>query len=62
MGRNMRKPVLSSVVRIRLFESIISRLATSKYSIFQLVSVAKQAGIENPEDRFSRIEAHISHG
>ena len=36
---------LISVFVIRFLESIISRLATSEISIFQLVSVAEQAGL-----------------
>ena len=38
---------LVSVFVIRLLESIISRLATSEISIFYLVSIAEQAGL-NP--------------
>ena len=60
MGLNARKPVfrglrttkaqtslpsLLSTVVIRLLKIIISRLATSKISIFQLVSVAKETGL-----------------
>ena len=49
---------------IRLLESIICRLDTSEISIFKLVSVAEQAGLNiilvgNHEDRFSRYEAHL---
>ena len=36
---------LISALFIRFLESIISRLATSKISIFLLVSVAEQAGL-----------------
>ena len=40
------------------------KLATSKISIFYLVSVAEETGlslafVRNPEDRFCRVEAHI---
>ena len=48
---------------IRFLERIISRLATSKISIFYLVSVAKQASlnltVRNPRSRFCHIEAHF---
>ena len=37
--------ILISAIVLRLLESIISRLATSKISIFKLVSVAEQAGL-----------------
>ena len=54
---------LISTFVIGLLESIISILATSKISIFYLVSVAKQACLNltlgNPEDRFCRVRAHI---
>ena len=36
---------LISAIVVRLLESIISRLATSEVSIFQLVSVAELAGL-----------------
>ena len=40
------------------------KLATSKISIFYLVSVAEETGlslafVRSPEDRFCRVEAHI---
>ena len=42
---------------------LISELASSEILIFQLVSVAEQAGlnltVRNPEDRVCRTEAHI---
>ena len=48
---------------IRLLERIISILASSEILIFQLVSVAEQAGlnltVRNPEDQVCRIEAQI---
>ena len=49
---------------IRFSESIICELATGKNSIFWLVGIAEETGYEtcfvgDPEDRFSRIEAHI---
>ena len=37
--------ILISAFIIRLLESIISKLATSKFSIFQLVSVAEVTGL-----------------
>ena len=42
-GADPRRPVYAFV--IRLLESIISELASSKILIFQLVSVAEQAGL-----------------
>ena len=60
LGLDARKPVFGGFVNnnqsvythsmistfvIRLLESIISRLAKSGISIFKLVSVAKQAGL-----------------
>ena len=42
-----RYSVISAFV-ICLLESIISRLATSKFSIFYLVSVAKETGLSLP--------------
>ena len=51
---------LISTFVIRLLESIISILATSKISNFYLVSVAEETGLNYPEDRFSRVEVHIS--
>ena len=56
MGHDVRKPVfgadqpahprsLISASVIRLLESIISRLATSKIPIFQFVSVAGETGL-----------------
>ena len=54
---------LISAFVIRLLESIISRLAMSKISIFQLVSVAEQAGLNNTFSETlktgCRGEAHI---
>ena len=54
--------LISNIV-IRLLESTISRLTTSKISIFWLVSVAEQAGFEthlvgNSQDRFYCLTAH----
>ena len=48
---------LISAFVIRFFESIISRLATSKISIFELVFVVEQVGLnhtlsETPETNF----------
>ena len=55
---------LISVFAIRLLESIISLLPSSKISIFQLVCVDEETGLklallETPEDRFSREKAHL---
>ena len=36
---------MTSAYAIRLLESIISKLATSKFSIFYLVSVAEETGL-----------------
>ena len=49
---------------IRLLVSVISKLVTSAFSLFWLVSVAEETGFKscfvgNPEDRFSRDEAHM---
>ena len=60
-----RRPACASAQSDQLLcycylESNISKLATSKISIFQLVSVAEQAGLsETLEDRFSHKEAQI---
>ena len=59
----MRLRRLISTFVIHLLESTISKLASSEISIFYLVSVAEETGSslafsENPEDRFSRDEAH----
>ena len=61
-----RRPAsLTSAFVIRSLESIISRLATNKISIFLLVSVAQETGLPesrfvgNPENRFCRIEVHM---
>ena len=67
MGLDVRKPrSLISALVIPLSESIISRLAMCKISIsiFKLVSVAEQAGLnltlsETP-DRFCSDEAHMA--
>ena len=74
MGLDVRKPVfrvckqldLISAFVIRFLENVISKLAkdTSEISIFYLVSVADETGIEsrfveNSEDRFCHIEAHM---
>ena len=40
-----RRPALSAPFVDRLLESIISRLATSKVSLFQLVSVAEETSL-----------------
>ena len=55
---------LISAFVIRFLESIICNLTTGAISIFYLVSVANENWFEthffrNPEDRFSRNEAHI---
>ena len=56
----------TSAFVIRFLESIISKLAVSEISIFKLVSVAEETGyfksriFENPEDRCSRVEAHMT--
>ena len=55
---------LISTFVIHSYESNISKLATSKISIFQLVSVDEQAGLcmtqsETLEDGFSHEEAQI---
>ena len=54
---------LISAFVILFLESTISRHATSEISIFQLVSVAEETGLNLvfsvPEDRFCRVEAHI---
>ena len=51
------------VLVIRLSKSITSELASSQILIFQLVSVAEQAGlnltVRNPANHVCRIEAHI---
>ena len=62
-GADHLRSLISTFI-IRFLESIICKLATDENSIFQLVSVAEQAGLNltffgNPEDRFSREEAHI---
>ena len=49
---------------IRFLKSIICNLVTDEISIFLLVSVAEETGMKlsffrNPEDKFSRDEAHI---
>ena len=49
----------------RDLESTISKLATSEISIFYLVSVPEQVGLNltfvgDPEDRFSREEAQLT--
>ena len=55
---------LISAFVIRFLESSISKLATSEHSIF-LASLCSWGDlfdfrfVENPEDRFCRIEAHI---
>ena len=60
---HLRSLICASI--IRLFKSIISRLATSKISIFRLITVAEQVGlnlfIRNPENRFchAKAEAHM---
>ena len=46
---------LISAFVIRLLESIISKLQTSEISIVQLVSVAEEIVVGNPEDRFSHV-------
>ena len=56
--------ILISVFVIRLLKRIISRLATSEISLFYLESVAEETVFEtsfggNPEDRFSRDQAHM---
>ena len=48
----------------RFLEIIISRLAKSEISMFNVVSVNEQAGFEshfvgNPEDRFSHVDAQF---
>ena len=55
---------LISTFVIRLLARTISKLTISEISFFWLVSVAEQAGLSlamfgNPEDRFSRIAAHM---
>ena len=51
---------LISAFVIRLLESIISKLATSKFSIFQLVSVAiKDTGLSFALSEILRVEAHM---
>ena len=44
---------LMSAFVIPLLESIIPKLVTSKLSIFQLISLAEQTGLNLTEDRFS---------
>ena len=60
-GADPRGPICTFV--ISLLESIISELVSSEILIFQLVSVAEQAGlnltVRNPEDSACRIEAPI---
>ena len=48
-----------SALIIRLLESIISNLATSDISLFQLVSVTKYELAGNSEDRFSHGQADV---
>ena len=55
---HLRKLISSFI--ILLLESIISRLAMSELSIFELVSVAGQAGLNLSEDWFCRDEAHMT--
>ena len=51
---------LSSAFVIRFWESAISKLATSKISVYELVSVAEQTGfLRNSEDRFCRVAAKM---
>ena len=55
---------LISTFVIRYLKSIIFKLATGEISIFQLVSIAEEAGLRHslsktPEVRFSHNEAHI---
>ena len=59
--------ILTSAFVIHLLETIISRLATSKISLFQLISVAEQAGLSCalletpvPEDKLCPVEAHMT--
>ena len=52
---------LISAFVIRLFESIISKLATGEISSFLVVSVAETHFVKSLKDRFSRVEVHI-HG
>ena len=54
---------LISTFVVRCLDSIISLVSISEIPRLQLASVAEQAGLslfENPEDRFSRDEAHLS--
>ena len=57
--------VCSAIFFIRLLECITSRLASSKISVFSLVSVAEETGLslnfseKKTEDRFSCIMAHM---
>ena len=46
---------LISAFVISLLESIVSKLPTSEISIVQLVSVAEEIVVGNPEDRFSHV-------
>ena len=50
---------LISAFVIHFLESIVCRLATNKISIFELVSVAEENGVGNPEDRFPHVPAHM---
>ena len=55
---------LISAFVIHYLESIISKIATDEISVFYLVSLAVETGLsltllEDPEDRFSRDEAHL---
>ena len=51
---------LVSAFAIRLFESIISKLATSECSIFQLVSVAEETGLSLSLSETPRVDAQMS--
>ena len=44
---------------ILVLECTISRLATSKISIFQLVSVTEETGLSLAKDRSCRVKAYI---
>ena len=57
---------LISAFVIRFLESTIYDLATSEFSIFQLVSIAEETGLklalsDTPKTGFSRDEAHMLH-
>ena len=64
----LRKTKVQTSLRIRasdqrLYYSLIGNYhiknATGEISTFYLLSVAEQAGLRNPEERFSRDEAHM---